>query len=167
MDLLNPLPDKLQNYLKYYLIFILAFLPFQLRFIESLTLPDGVSAFLRYLDELTIVVLAPLALVLMIRSKNRSRSLDLLLLLLVTVSVVGLVSGLINRVPVAPMVLGTFDYVKNFLVIFIFAMLVPDAGFRYTDNLNDVDEAEFKFSGTGVIKRGLIELGSEVEIWSY
>jgi hypothetical protein len=43
--------------------------------------------------------------------------------------------------------------------------VVPDAGFNYTDNLNDIDEATLKFSGTGLTRRELVEIGSTVEIY--
>ena len=39
-----------------------------------------------------------------------------------------------------------------------------DIGLRYTDKLNDINEGELKFSGTGAIKRGLLTMGAEVEI---
>ena len=43
--------------------------------------------------------------------------------------------------------------------------ILPDIGFRYTpEKLNDVGEAEIKVSSLGVIKRGLLEMGSVVEI---
>ncbi len=41
----------------------------------------------------------------------------------------------------------------------------PDAGFSYSDKLNEVNEANLVFSGTGELKRSLIEPGSEVKIY--
>ena len=42
--------------------------------------------------------------------------------------------------------------------------VVADAGFYYTDVLNDVNEAEIKISGTSATKRSLLVIGSEIEI---
>lgn len=41
----------------------------------------------------------------------------------------------------------------------------PDAGFRYNINLNQVNEAEIKISGTGANRRGLLTIGATVEIY--
>ena len=43
--------------------------------------------------------------------------------------------------------------------------IIPDAGFRYNINLNQVNEAEIKISGTGVNKRGLLKIGATVYIY--
>ena len=40
----------------------------------------------------------------------------------------------------------------------------PDVGFDYTDMLNDVNESTISISGLGSVKRGLLEMGSKVEI---
>jgi len=40
----------------------------------------------------------------------------------------------------------------------------PDVGFSYTDSLNRINKGNLKFSGIGAIRRGLLEVGSEVEI---
>jgi hypothetical protein len=42
--------------------------------------------------------------------------------------------------------------------------IFADVGFNYTDNLNDINEANIKISGTGTVKRSLMEIGSLVEI---
>ena len=42
--------------------------------------------------------------------------------------------------------------------------VVPDVGFKYTDRLNGINEATIKFSGIGQIRKGLLEVGSIVEI---
>lgn len=42
--------------------------------------------------------------------------------------------------------------------------VVPDAGFNYSDKLNEVNEAEIHFSGTSSIKRALLTIGATVEI---
>ena len=43
--------------------------------------------------------------------------------------------------------------------------IIPDVGFSYTDNLNSMNEAKIKISGSSVVKRNLIEIGSEVFIY--
>ncbi len=40
----------------------------------------------------------------------------------------------------------------------------PDAGFLYTDQLNRMNQASLRFSGIGAIRKGLLEVGSKVEI---
>ena len=42
--------------------------------------------------------------------------------------------------------------------------IVPDAGFHYSKNLNEFNEAEIKISGSGVVRRGLMQVGTEIEI---
>ncbi len=42
--------------------------------------------------------------------------------------------------------------------------LIADIGHHYTDNLNEINEAEIKFSGTGSIRRALLAIGANVEI---
>jgi hypothetical protein len=43
--------------------------------------------------------------------------------------------------------------------------LIPDIGWKYEDNLNEVNEATFIFSGTGELRRSLIDINSEVLIY--
>ena len=40
-----------------------------------------------------------------------------------------------------------------------------DAGIRYTDLLNDVNDAEINISGSGSVKRTLVEIGSTIKIY--
>lgn len=42
--------------------------------------------------------------------------------------------------------------------------IVPDIGFEYTDLLNNVNEATIKVTSLGTVKRGLLVMGSSVEI---
>ena len=42
--------------------------------------------------------------------------------------------------------------------------VITDVGFSYSDNLNEVNNAQLKISGTGETKRGLFEIGSEIKI---
>lgn len=43
--------------------------------------------------------------------------------------------------------------------------VVPDAGWRFNKNLNQINEAELKFSGTGEARRSLLAIGSTVYIY--
>jgi len=43
--------------------------------------------------------------------------------------------------------------------------VVPDVGWRFTSNLNEVNEADLKFSGTGKMRRELLTIGSTVYIY--
>jgi hypothetical protein len=43
--------------------------------------------------------------------------------------------------------------------------IIADAGFSYTDNLNEVNQGQLKVTGTGQVKRNLFEIGSQV--WIY
>jgi len=43
--------------------------------------------------------------------------------------------------------------------------VTPDVGWRYTKNLNEVNEAELKFSGTGATTRQLLRIGATVTIY--
>ena len=42
--------------------------------------------------------------------------------------------------------------------------VTADRGFAYTDNLNEINEANIKISSLGIVKQGLIVMGSEVQI---
>ena len=43
--------------------------------------------------------------------------------------------------------------------------IVPDVGFNYTDKLNEVNEAIINLSGTGEVKRAIIDIGAEIKIY--
>ena len=43
--------------------------------------------------------------------------------------------------------------------------VIADVGFSYSENLNELNEAQLKISGTGATRRGLFEVGSEVKIY--
>ena len=43
--------------------------------------------------------------------------------------------------------------------------VIANAGFSYTDKLNEMNEGQLKISGTGEVKRSLFEIGSEVHIY--
>lgn len=43
--------------------------------------------------------------------------------------------------------------------------IISDGGFYYSLNLNEFNEGELKISGSGTVKRGLLEAGSEIKIF--
>ena len=43
--------------------------------------------------------------------------------------------------------------------------VIPDVAFNYSDKLNVINEASIKMSGTGEVKRTLLEVGSQVHIY--
>jgi len=111
------------NLVRWWLAGILFLLPFQRKIAKSVALwSNELSAFISYLDEITIFIFLPLA----IREfyKNRENPDRLYLILLFPVlflSMSGFISGMVNGNSLLVTTLGTIDYIKNFLVIFIFA----------------------------------------------
>ncbi|MFN3739292.1 MAG: O-antigen ligase family protein [Thermodesulfovibrionales bacterium] len=108
---------------------LLLFLPFQLRIADSVEpWSKPVSAFIQYLDEITIVVFLLLAIIEFYRRRMVFERLYLILSLpIIALSISGLISGMINGNPFLITSLGIFDYIKNFLVIFIFAIFFKEA----------------------------------------
>ena len=112
-----------KNIIRWWLTGILLLLPFQRKLVRSIVLwSNELSAFISYLDEITIVIFLPLV----IREfyKNReilSRVHLILLFPIFVLGIAGLISGMINGNSLLITALGTFDYIKNFLVIFIYA----------------------------------------------
>ena len=117
---------------------ILIVLPIQLISIGSfIEWGKGWLPFISYIDEITVAVFAPFAMSKYIREKGAfDQTLFLLLLPILLLSATGLVSGLINGNSFVVTVLGTIDYIKNLLVIFIYAAFFKDTDdfkkiFRY------------------------------------
>lgn len=117
----------LRNLSKAWLLGILPFLPFQLRIAEAVK-DNFIRAFIQYLDEITIVVFLPIVLVELFRTgKKPGNSYQLLIFSIIAFAVFGVVSGIINRNSPFITFLGIFDYIKNFLVIFIYSSFFRDA----------------------------------------
>lgn len=99
------------------LVLFLVFLPFQNFLSKILTLPPQFS----WVDEVFIVIMLFLAIfVLIYRMRIKTQSAYILMCLLSLV-IIGAISGVMNGNPLAVTFNGVFDYVKNFLVIPIFA----------------------------------------------
>lgn len=110
---------------KWWLIGILVFLPFQLRIADIDILGRNLFSFVRYLDEVTIVVFMPIACYHLYQKRSEyHKSLFIPLIAMVIFCIVAVLSGMINHNALHVTLLGTFDYIKNFLVIYIFVILL-------------------------------------------
>jgi hypothetical protein len=118
------------NLIKWWLTGLLLFLPFQRRIVKSLILWNReLSTLVSYLDEITIIVLLPISIISIYKSREFPDRLYIILLLPVFIfCIAGFISGMANGNSVIVTVLGIFDYIKNFLVIFIFAAFFRDFG---------------------------------------
>jgi len=82
----------------------------------------GASAFFNRLEELTIVIFLPLAVIELIKNKDNINELYLLILLpIIFICISGLLSGIVNGNKMIVSLHGIFAYIKYFLVIFIYA----------------------------------------------
>ncbi len=108
---------------KVWLASFLLFVPFQM------LLAERVVWGFNYLYQITIVLFFPFAVARLYRGRRLLRgNLLFLTVPLIAVAASGAISGLINRNPLFVTTLGIFDYVKNFLVIFIYAAFFTEAG---------------------------------------
>lgn len=110
------------NICRWWLTGILLFLPFQDKLKKSVKLySNGLSSFIAYLDEITIVIFLLLVIKEFFKNREIYNKLHLILLFpLLVLSISGFVSGIVNRNSLLITTLGTFDYIKNFMVIFIY-----------------------------------------------
>ncbi|GAB4534056.1 MAG: hypothetical protein Fur0020_00360 [Thermodesulfovibrionia bacterium] len=105
---------------RYWLLFMLIFLPFQ-GILMGLFQPVG------YLDEITVTAFIPFAIWRFYKKKESSHKLFVIVLFPVFIFIaVGLVSGIKNENPLFVTILGLFDYLKNFLPLFIYAAFIKD-----------------------------------------
>jgi hypothetical protein len=119
----------------WWLACILLILPFQQSIANIVgQWNTGIVKIIYYLDEITIVILFPFALREFYRKKDTMNISCLYLLLPITVFIIiGLISGSANGNSMFITILGSFDYIKNFLVIFIYA-----AFFCESDNFKKI-----------------------------
>lgn len=115
------------NLIRTYLSGLLIFLPFQFNISNSDLISSTGLIYLKYIDEITIVFLFPLAIWEIIKY---GKHLDCLYLIMgfsiVVFTITGLISGIVNGNSLVVTSIGTFDYIKNFLVIFIYAAFFHD-----------------------------------------
>jgi hypothetical protein len=108
---------------------MLVFIPFQhalFRAINPWSKPVAVS--LNRLDEITLVIFFPFAIISLFNDyKNKRSSVQfyyILLFPLIAICLSGTISGLLNGNPLMTTAFGTFAYIKYFLVIFIYAAFI-------------------------------------------
>ncbi len=109
------------NIIKLWLTSVILLIPFQQKVIRIEPLWGELRQFISIVDELTIALLFPIALIKLFREKKDIILLSQLLCVLMVMFASGILSGLLNGNFMTITVLGSFDYIKNFLVIFIFA----------------------------------------------
>jgi len=114
---------------RWWLSAILLFLPFQHKIIKLIgPLSKEFSSFIAYIDEITIVIFLLFTVREYYKRKEIPDKLYLILLSpIVILSIFGLISGIVNRNSLLITSLGIFDYIKNFLVIFIFAVFFKNS----------------------------------------
>ncbi len=112
--------------IRYWLMGILLFIPFVNRVADAISLWSNELAVLcNRLDEFTLVIFFPLAIIEFCRDYKRKIEPEPLYLLLffplVMLGVIGLISGLINDNTLLTTILGVFAYIKYFLFVFVYA----------------------------------------------
>ena len=120
-----------KNSVRLWLTSLLLIIPFVTRIGDLLrTWNPNAASLLNRLDELTVIILLPLALFEFYRSykaRNKLEPLSLLLFLsIVLVTACGILSGVLNGNTTIVTLFGTFSYVKYFLFIFIYAAFFRD-----------------------------------------
>ena len=107
---------------------ILLFLPFQSKIILiARQWNQGMSTFLGRLDEFTVGLLFPLALIELYReNKINNRPFVILFSSVIAIFFCGLISGTVNNNPHIATIHGAIEYIKYFLVIFIYAAFLKE-----------------------------------------
>ncbi|MBN2400243.1 MAG: O-antigen ligase family protein [Candidatus Aminicenantes bacterium] len=127
MKILSVMEKRIAPAVRFWLLAMLVFLPFQLRLADELGFVVPFLRSLKYLDELTVLVLFPPALWIFFRERNKLHYLQYIFWPLAVLGLFGLISGWINHLPLMITAMGSFDYVKNFLPLFIYAAFFPMA----------------------------------------
>jgi len=111
-----------------WLIGILLFIPFQLPLAMAIKpWNNKLSAFINYLDEITITIFILLALVEFVKNRTIFSRVNIFFFLpIFLLGASGLISGIVNGNSLFITSLGTFDYIKNFLLIFIYSAFFND-----------------------------------------
>lgn len=121
--------------IKWWLTGILIFLPFQNNIVKFARLwSQGLSSFSNNFDEFTIGILFPLAIIELYKDKAIiNRTFLILFISVLGAGFYGLMSGAVNHNPLLATIHASIDYIKYFLVIFIYA-----AFFREHDEFKKV-----------------------------
>lgn len=105
---------------RWWLAVVLLLLPFQRKLV-------GMFVYISYVDEITIAIFFLCTMRKLYKLKDAfDQTLFILLLPITLLFMSGLMSGLINGKSFVITILGTIDYIKNFLVIFIYAAFFKD-----------------------------------------
>ncbi len=149
--------SNIRNLIKWWLTAIIIILPFQSKievFIKSFN--NDLSNLIGGLDEVTIVMLLPIALIkLYINKEYPTRLYTFILIPLLLLLISGIISGFMNGNSFTVTIQGIFDYEEYFLVIFIFA-----AFFRTYDEVNDIFQTLIK------IALFLVGIALVQEVWA-
>ncbi len=115
--------DLYHNIIRWWLTGILLFLPFQFTITNRISSwSNGLASIINKLDEVTIIIFFLLAIRELYKNKEILNPLYFILIFpLFLMCLGGLLSGTINSNSLLITFLGTFDYIKNFLVIIIYA----------------------------------------------
>ncbi len=116
------------NIVRWWLAGLLLIMPFHFN-IYKLILPwnNQLSRIYNRLDEITVLVLFLPAIISLYKKRDSNVHLYFVLLLpIFAITLIGFISGMYNQNPLLITTMGTFDYVKHFLVIFIYAAFIRD-----------------------------------------
>jgi|GEM_PF-1054691 hypothetical protein len=113
---------------RWWLAILLILIPFHHRIYKVITdLNHLLASLFNLVDEITLIIFLPLALLLHLRNQGHRNPIYLLLLSsLSAVIAVCLISGMINRNPPLITLYGTFDYIKFFIFIIIYSAIFKE-----------------------------------------
>lgn len=105
-----------------WLMSMLFFMPVQFYIVKKINLwNEHMATFINRLDEMTIVVFILLAIIEFFKNKTKYRLYIMLLFPIFMFSISVFVSGIINDNSMFVTMIGIFDYMKPFLILFVYA----------------------------------------------
>lgn len=151
----GPHSYKLNNMLiivRWCLIGILLSLPFN-RTIDIIMSSLGIPHVIGYLDEVAVIIFAPLAIFRLYKDKRLTEEFcSVLLIQICLFAGIGLIEGFTNGNALLVTTAGVFDYVKNFIIIIIY--------FTFFDDVNDF-KMIFRFLVVTAVVMGTISFIQE------
>jgi hypothetical protein len=116
------------NIVRWWLIFFLFFIPVQIIVSKSIGFwSKALSTYIRRLDEITIFLLFPLAIVAFLKKRELINKYYLVLSVpIILLIMLGFISGITNGNSLYVTSLGIFDYIKYLLLIFIYGAFFRD-----------------------------------------
>lgn len=120
--------DKYYKYVRWWLTFVLCLVPFKFYILQQIGFENiYLLGLIRNFDLLTIIILFPISLIMIYQRGSHLLWLSICLLIsVIVICLMGLLSGIVNGNSFFITSYGTFVYVQNFLVIFIFAAFVRE-----------------------------------------